>query len=58
MDAPGREFAAARLVDVVASVRDRAAAEVVKAIFDAVAAWRGEAPPNDDMTAVAVRITS
>jgi sigma-B regulation protein RsbU (phosphoserine phosphatase) len=58
MDAPGREFTAARLVDVVASVRDRAAAEVVKAIFDAVAAWRGEAPPNDDMTAVAVRITS
>ena len=58
MDARGQEFTAARLVDVVAACRERPAAEVVKAIFDAVEAWRGDTPPNDDMTAVAVRITS
>ena len=28
-----------------------------QAIFAAVAEWRGDTPPNDDMTAVAVRIT-
>ena len=58
MNEHGHEFTAGRLVDVIAASRDRVAADVVKAIFDAVAAWRGEAPPNDDMTAVAVRITS
>jgi hypothetical protein len=31
---------------------------MVEAIFTAVAVWRGETPPNDDMTAVAVRITA
>jgi serine phosphatase RsbU (regulator of sigma subunit) len=30
---------------------------IVEAIFKAVAEWRGETPPNDDMTAVVVRIT-
>ena len=30
---------------------------IVEAIFEAVAEWRGETPPNDDMTAVVVRIT-
>jgi sigma-B regulation protein RsbU (phosphoserine phosphatase) len=57
MNASSQEFTAARLVEVVAASRERPPGEVVKAIFDAVAAWRGDAPPNDDMTAVAVRVT-
>ena len=37
--------------------RDLPPAKMVEAIFAAVAEWRGDTPPNDDMTAVAVRIT-
>ena len=33
-------------------------ARLVETIFAAVGEWRGDAPPNDDMTAVAVRITT
>ena len=58
MDEQGNEFTAARLLDVIAASRGGSAPDVVKAIFDAVAEWRGDTPPNDDMTAVAVRITS
>jgi sigma-B regulation protein RsbU (phosphoserine phosphatase) len=57
MNTRGQEFTAARLIEVVASLRDQPAARVVQGIFAAVEAWRGEAAPNDDMTAVAVRIT-
>jgi serine phosphatase RsbU (regulator of sigma subunit) len=58
MNAEGQEFTSARLLDVVRTLRDRPAARVVAGIFEAVHEWRGHAPPNDDMTAVAVRITS
>ena len=58
MDAAGQEFTAERLVEVVRASRELPAARVVDAIFQAVAAWRGDTPPNDDMTAVAVRITT
>jgi phosphoserine phosphatase RsbU/P len=58
MNAQGQEFTAARLLEVVAGLRDQPAPKVVDAIFAAVHAWRGETPPNDDMTAVAVRITA
>ncbi len=58
MDALGQEFTSTRLLEVVGKVRDLAPAKIVEAIFDAVHAWRGDTPPNDDMTAVAVRITS
>jgi sigma-B regulation protein RsbU (phosphoserine phosphatase) len=57
MDEEGREFTAARLVDVVSRSRDLPSAGIVNAIFSAVAAWRRGAPPNDDMTGVAIRIT-
>jgi phosphoserine phosphatase RsbU/P len=57
MNAHGEEFTAERLVEVVRASRDLPAKGVVEAIQTAVAAWRGETPPNDDMTAVAVRIT-
>jgi len=58
MNAQGQEFTAARLLEVVAGLRDQPAPKVVDAVFAAVHAWRGETPPNDDMTAVAVRITA
>ena len=58
MNAAGQEFTASRLLDVVRSLRDLPTAQVVDGIFKAVHEWRGETPPNDDMTAVAVRITA
>jgi len=57
-DALGREFGADRLLDVVTEMRHKAAGEVVDAIFAAVQEFRGDTPPNDDMTAVALRITA
>ena len=57
MNAQSQEFTAARLIDVVGSLRDQPPAKVVEGIFAAVGTWRGDTPPNDDMTAVAVRIT-
>jgi sigma-B regulation protein RsbU (phosphoserine phosphatase) len=57
MNENGEEFTAARLLEVVGGVRDRSPFEIVQAVFGAVHDWRGDTPPNDDMTAVAVRIT-
>ncbi len=57
-DAIGREFGAERLLAVVEGACRRSARELVDAIFTAVQEFRGDAPPNDDMTAVAVRITA
>jgi phosphoserine phosphatase RsbU/P len=58
MTATDQEFTASRLLDVVERSRGLPSTAIVAAIFEAVADWRGDAPPNDDMTAVAVRITS
>jgi len=52
------EFTAARLIAVVERTRDGSARTIVDAIFEAVEAFRGEAIQNDDMTAVAIKITS
>jgi sigma-B regulation protein RsbU (phosphoserine phosphatase) len=57
MNALGQEFTAARLMDVVEKSREQPSAKIVEAIFTADAEWRGDTPPNDDMTAVAIRIT-
>ncbi len=57
MDAKGCFFGSARLIDTVRMARDLPSREIVDAIFAAVHAFRGDEPPNDDMTAVAVRIT-
>jgi sigma-B regulation protein RsbU (phosphoserine phosphatase) len=57
-DPLGREFGADRLLEVIAGVRGKSAREIVDAIFAAVQHFRGEATPNDDMTAVALRITA
>ena len=56
-DAIGREFGADRLLDVVRAERHNTPREVVDAIFGAVHDFRGDTPPNDDMTAVALKIT-
>jgi phosphoserine phosphatase RsbU/P len=57
-DALGREFGADRLLQVVRAERQKAPREVVDAIFAAVQDFRGDTPPNDDMTAVALKITT
>ena len=36
----------------------KTAREIVDAIFAAVQDFRGDTPPNDDMTAVALKITT
>jgi sigma-B regulation protein RsbU (phosphoserine phosphatase) len=56
MNEQGQEFTGERLLEVVSAARTQPAKAIVEAVFAAVAEWRGEAPPNDDMTAVAVRI--
>jgi len=57
-DALGREFGAERLLQVVHAERQKPPGEVVDAIFAAVQDFRGDTPPNDDMTAVALKITT
>jgi sigma-B regulation protein RsbU (phosphoserine phosphatase) len=57
MNGEGHEFGSARLIETVRMTRDLPAREIVDAIFAAVHAFRGDEPPNDDMTAVAIRIT-
>jgi phosphoserine phosphatase RsbU/P len=51
------EFGSARLLEIVREARSLTAREIVDRIFAAVEAFRGDHPQNDDMTAVAVRIT-
>ena len=58
MDGLGREFGAERLLKVVGEHRQRSARDLVDAIFAAVHEFRGDTPPNDDMTAVALKITA
>jgi sigma-B regulation protein RsbU (phosphoserine phosphatase) len=54
----GQEFGAHRLIEIVAAGRPRTARGVVDSIFEEVQAFRGDAAQNDDMTAVALKITS
>ena len=58
MNETGQEFTAERLLEVVSRSRELPLERLVETIFAAVGDWRGDAPPNDDMTAVAVRITT
>jgi sigma-B regulation protein RsbU (phosphoserine phosphatase) len=57
-DPQGTEFGAARVIDIVSANRHRPAAAIAGAIFESVEAFRGERPQSDDMTAVAVKITT
>ena len=58
MNEAGLEFTSDRLIEVVETAHHLPAAKIVEAIFAAVEQWRAGAPPNDDMTAVAVKITA
>ncbi|MCC6164549.1 MAG: GAF domain-containing protein [Acidobacteria bacterium] len=55
MDLDGDEFGRDRIATVVQSQRGKPARAIVDAVFDAVVAFRGEAPQNDDITVMAVR---
>jgi serine phosphatase RsbU (regulator of sigma subunit) len=56
---PGQSHAVAqRLVDVIRGHRHEGSRELVDTIFQAVDEFRGETPPHDDMTAVAITITA
>jgi sigma-B regulation protein RsbU (phosphoserine phosphatase) len=56
-DALDREFGAERLLQIVRETCSQSAREIVDAIFAAVQEFRADTPPNDDMTAVALKIT-
>jgi sigma-B regulation protein RsbU (phosphoserine phosphatase) len=56
MNVNGEEFGSARLLALVEAHRQLTPKALVEEIFRAVEAFRDGAPPNDDMTAVAVRI--
>jgi len=43
---------------VINETRHRSARELVDAIFASVQEFRGDTPPNDDMTAVVLKITA
>jgi sigma-B regulation protein RsbU (phosphoserine phosphatase) len=58
LDPIGRDFGLGRLIEIVNQTRQNSAREVVDAIFDAVHTFRAGLAPNDDMTAVAVKITA
>jgi len=58
MTVNGEEFGSARLIQVVQESRELPPRAIVDAIFDAVEAFREGFAPNDDMTAVAVKITA
>jgi sigma-B regulation protein RsbU (phosphoserine phosphatase) len=57
-DALGREFGYERLLNVIRDTRHQSARDVVDAIFGAVQEFRSDTPQNDDMTAVALKITA
>jgi sigma-B regulation protein RsbU (phosphoserine phosphatase) len=54
----GAEFGARRLSDVIGGARGASARGIVDAIFQEVTSFRGGEPQADDMTAVAVKISS
>ncbi len=57
-DVNGCEFGARRLLQVIDKYRDATARQMVDAIMGATRDFRGEAPQNDDMTAVAIRVAA
>jgi sigma-B regulation protein RsbU (phosphoserine phosphatase) len=58
MNVNGEEFGAERLIAVVERTRQLAPRAIVDEIFASVETFRAGAAPNDDMTAVAVRIST
>ncbi|HVT47241.1 MAG TPA: GAF domain-containing protein [Vicinamibacterales bacterium] len=58
MNSAGVEFGSRRLLEVMQASADGSAADIVAAISRAVEAHRAGFPPNDDTTAVAIKITA
>jgi sigma-B regulation protein RsbU (phosphoserine phosphatase) len=58
MNEAGEEFTSTRLLDVVERSRELPARQIVDAIFEAVFMFRGPTAQNDDMTAVALKVTA
>ena len=52
------DFGAQRVCDVIRAHHHDTARGIVDAIFEATSSFRGHAPQNDDMTAVAVKVTA
>ena len=52
------ELGARRVCDVIRAHRHETARAIVDAVFEATISFRGHAPQDDDMTAVAVKITA
>ena len=52
-----REFGTARIIEAIEAFHEEPTQTIVDGIFEAAATFRGDGPPADDMTAVAVRIT-
>ena len=53
----GEEFGTARVIETIERLHAEPTQRIVDGIFEAVGAFRGDGPPADDMTAVAVRMT-
>ena len=58
MNDAGQEFTSERLMEVVRQSVTLPAAKIVEGIVSAVDEWRAGAAPNDDMTAVVLKITA
>ena len=56
-DFTGQEFGASRIIETIQRLHAEPAQAIADGIFEAVAAFRRDGPPGDDMTAVVVRIT-
>lgn len=54
----GEEWGAPRLLSIVEQHAQGTARDLVNAIFDAVREFRGDESPTDDMTAVALKVTT
>jgi sigma-B regulation protein RsbU (phosphoserine phosphatase) len=56
MNVNGEEFGAGRLIEVIERSRQLAPRAIIDDIFQSVETFRDGTPPNDDMTAVTVKI--
>ena len=58
VNAENADFGAQRVCDVIRAHHQDTAGGIVDAVFEAASGFRGHAPQNDDMTAVAVKVTA
>ena len=55
MSSDGREFGDDRLLELLRQAQGRPATQVLQRLVSAIEAWRGDARPNDDLTALVLR---